>query len=93
MIKLVIKVPAECLVEVNEWALEVMSCELHDEMYQLGLVEFSFLVLDINHLNLLFGQIDESLIWVSIDNKHEVLFTNLQELFYVLNPFFGCLGG
>ena len=93
MDKFVIKVPSESLIKINQWALKVMSGQLHDKMNKLRFIEFSLLCLYFSNFNLLFGQIDKSLLWINVNHKHKVLLSDLEKFLNILNSLFGSLRG
>lgn len=92
MVKLIIKVPAICFIEVDKLALHTMSRELQDQVHNLGLIKFFLLGLDILDLNSTFGQIDETLFAIHLNDLHIILGTHSEQLLNILDSFTGGVG-
>lgn len=92
VIKLVIQIPSECLIQINEFALHVEGSESHDEMDNFGLVELLLLVFDINELDCTLRQIDKPSFSINADNLHVILSSNTQMFLDVFNSLPGGVG-
>ena len=79
MLKLIVKVPPEGFIQVNELAVKLDSGLSHDIVNHLSLLEELFCLDGFLRLDLLLGQINISFLFIYSDDHHSLLSANFHE--------------